>query len=453
MTSESSRGILDALFTTEAMAGVFSDHGRLQGMLDFEAALARAQAGLGIIPERAPAAIEPHCRAERYDPAALAAAAAAAGNPAIPLVRALTEQVAGDDPEAARYVHWGATSQDVMDTGLVLQIRHALVLLDADLRRLCNALAELAERHQATPMVGRTWLQQAVPITFGLKAAGWLGALERCRERLAELRPRVLSLQLGGAAGTLSAFGERGPELAAALAEGLELNLPELPWHTQRDRLAEMAAALGLLVGSLGKMARDISLLMQTEVGEAVEPAAPGRGGSTAMPQKHNPVGCAVALTAALRVPPLVSTMLAAMPQAHERGLGDWQAEWETLPEIFRLAAGALRHMREVVEGVQLRPDRMRANLEAAGGLVYAEAVAMALAPHLGRAQAHALVERACRQGLEQGRHLRETLAEDPQVQALLSAAELDRLFDPAQATGPAERLVARVLAARGPGR
>ena len=441
--------LLDALFTTERIRAIFSDQGRVQGMLDFEAALARAEARVGVIPAAAAEAIASRCRGEMFDIAVVAQGAALAGNPAIPLVRALTALVARDDTEAAGYVHWGATSQDAMDTGLALQLRDALDAMEADLSRLSAALARIAETHKHTLLAGRTWLQQAVPITFGLKAAGWLSAVERERERVREMRRRALVIQLGGAAGTLAALGDRGLDVAAALAEEVHLAPPDLPWHTQRDRVAEVATTLGLLVGTLGKMARDLALLAQTEVGEAREPDAPGRGGSSTMPQKRNPVAASVALAAAIRVPALVAVMLAAMAQEHERGLGGWQAEWETLPEICALAAGALEQMARTMEGLEVDAARMRANLDLSGGLILAEAAAMALARHVGRARAHALVERASRQAVEQGRQLREVLAEDAAVRAHLSSEELDRAFEPSNYLGVAAELVDRALAAR----
>jgi 3-carboxy-cis,cis-muconate cycloisomerase len=438
---------LDSLFTTPELAEVFSDRARLEGMLAFEAALARAQARLGTIPAAAAAPIATACRAaDRFDLAALAAETRAAGNTAIPLVKALTRLVAASDAEAARWVHYGATSQDAMDTGLVLQLRTAVERILGDLGRVRAAAARLAQAHAATPLAGRTWLQHALPTTFGLKAAGWVDAVARDLARLAAWRERGLTVQLGGAVGTLAAFGDAGVATAAALAEELELGVPDVPWHALRDRLAEAATVLGLAVGTLGKIAGDIALLMQTEVAEAFEPAAPGRGGSSAMPQKRNPVAAAAVLAAAARVPGLVATMLAAMVQEHERGLGGWHAEWDTLPEIFLLAGGAAAHVAEVLEGLELDPARMRQNLEATGGQIYAGALAIALAPHLGAATARERVEQACRRAAAEGRHLREVVAADAELRALLPDAELDRLFDPARAVGPAAALVQRVL-------
>jgi len=443
--------LTDALFTTNAMRAVLSDRSRVQRMLDFEAALARAEAAVGVIPASAAPVIAAQCKAEHYDIAALALATADAGNPAIPLVKALTSLVVGQDPEAARYVHWGATSQDAMDTGLVLQLREALGLVAADLARLSAALAALAGAHTRTLLAGRTWLQQATPVTLGLKAAGILSAIERHRARIGDLLPRMAVLQFGGATGTLASLGEQGPAVAAALAQDLGLTLPDIPWHTHRDRIAEVATTLGLVVGTLGKVARDVSLLMQTEVGEAFEPADAGRGGSSTLPHKRNPVSSAAVLAAATRVPALVSTMLAAMVQEHERGLGGWHAEWETLPEICALTAGALAHTIRSIEGLDVDAARMAANLEITRGMGQSEAVAMALAVHVGKQQAHELVERACRACNETRVTLLAMLDADAKVRAHLSTADLERLLDPRNYTGAADHFVDRVLSSYGP--
>lgn len=449
MSVQKSSQLLDPLFTTGRMHDIFSDRSRLQAMLDFEATLARAEASLGVIPSKAAGAIAAQCRAELFDAEALARATAAAGNLAIPLIKELTARVAQNDKEAAGFVHWGATSQDVIDTGLVLQLRAALDATEAEVGALADSLARLAETHKRTPLAGRTLLQQALPVTFGLKVAGWLSAIERHRARLREIRPRALALQFGGAAGTLAALENRGMDVAAALSKALNLALPELPWHTQRDRVAEVATMFGLLTGTLGKIGRDIALLMQTEVGEVFEPAGADRGGSTTMPHKRNPVGSVVAQAAAQRVPALVSTMLAAMVQEHERAAGGWHAEWETLPEICRLTAGALAHIREIVNGLEIDPARMRENLDATHGLIYAEAITMALAKHIGRAPAYQVIEKACRRAVDEKRPLREVVAQDPQVKPYLPATELDRLFDPSNYFGSAVQLVERVLAQR----
>jgi 3-carboxy-cis,cis-muconate cycloisomerase len=439
--------LFDAYFTALNMRDVFCDQGRVQAMLDFEAALARAEARIGLIPPSAVAPIEAACRAEQYDFVALGEAIATAGNSAIPLVKALGKQIARNDAEAERYVHLGATSQDVMDSGLVLQLRRALVLIESDLAQLGSILATQASRYIATPLAGRTWLQHATPVTLGMKIAGWLGAVTRSRQRLQELKPRLLVLQFGGASGTLAALGEQALPIARALAEELQLTLPEQPWHTQRDRLVEFGSVLGLIAGSLGKLGRDISLLMQTEAGEVFEPSAPGKGGSSTMPHKRNPVGAAVLIGAATRVPGLLSTLFSAMPQEHERSLGLWHAEWETLPEICCLVSGALQQALLVADGLEVDADRMARNLELTQGLVLAEAVSIVLAQRVGRDTAHHLLEQCCKRAVAQRRHLRAVLGDEPQVTAELSATELDHLLDPAHYLGQAHTWVERAVA------
>ena len=442
-----SNQLFDAYFTGKAMGAVFCDHGRVQAMLDFEAALARAQASTGLIPSSAVAPIEAACRAELYDFEALGLAIASAGNSAIPLVKMLGKQIASVSPEAERYVHLGATSQDVMDSGLVLQLRAALALIEQDLQQLGEVLAQQAQRYATTPLAGRTWLQQATPVTLGMKIAGWLGAVTRSRQRLQALKPRLLSLQFGGASGTLAALGEQALPVAHALAAELKLALPDQPWHTQRDRLVEFGAVLGLVAGSLGKMGRDISLLMQTEAAEVFEPSAPGKGGSSTMPHKRNPVGSAVLISAATRVPGLLSTLFSAMPQEHERSLGLWHAEWETLPEICCLVAGALAQALNIAQGLEVDAQRMAQNLDLTHGLVLAEAVSIELAQRVGRETAHHLLEQCCKRAVAEHRHLRAVLGDEPEITAQLSAAELDRLLDPAHYLGQATTWVERARA------
>ncbi|WP_354686399.1 3-carboxy-cis,cis-muconate cycloisomerase [Cupriavidus necator] len=449
----SSTRLTDPMFGSPAVLEIFSDAGTVQRMLAVEAALARAQAQCGVIPAAAAAVISEVCRdASVIDFDALAQSAVAAGNLAIPFVRQLTAAVAARDAEAARYVHWGATSQDIIDTALVLQLGDALRALDADLLRVGEACAALATAHRATAMVARTWLQHALPTTFGCKAAGWLDALRRDLGRLDAARAQARTLQFGGAAGTLASLGDAAPGVVAALAGELDLAAPVLPWHAHRDRMVEVATTLGMLTGTLGKMARDISLLMQTEVAEVAEPAGPGRGGSSTMPHKRNPVGCAAVLTAAVRVPPLVATMLSGMVQEHERALGGWQAEWDTLPQIVTLAAGALRQMGEVVAGLQVDAARMRANLDLTHGLILGEAAMLELGGRIGRLQAHHVVEHASRRAVEQGTRLRDalvaTLREDPAHAGLLDEAALDRLADPGNHAGQSTRFADAAVAA-----
>lgn len=429
------------MFGSPAVLEIFSDTGAVRGMLAVEAALARAESRCNVIPVSAATVISEVCTdVSVIDLDALAQAAVAAGNLAIPFVKQLTAAVAARDAEAARFVHWGATSQDIIDTALVLQLGEAMPHLQADLLALGNGCAALATSHRDTPMVGRTWLQHALPTTFGLKAAGWLDALRRDLRRVDAASVQVKVLQFGGAAGTLASLGQSAPAVARALANELKLDIPALPWHAHRDRLVEVATALGVLTGTLGKMARDISLLMQTEVAEVAEPTGPGRGGSSTMPHKRNPVGCAAVLTAAVRVPPLVATMLSGMVQEHERALGGWQAEWDTLPQIVTLAAGALRQMGQVVSGLQVDTARMRANLDMTHGLILGEAAMLQLGGRIGRLEAHHVVERASRLAVAQGTTLREalarTLGENPAHAGLLDEATLDRLADPANYAG-----------------
>ncbi len=447
MTQRPGNQLFDAYFTAHDMREVFCDQGRVQAMLDFEAALARAEARVGLIPSSAVAPIAAACEAGLYDFAALGEAIATAGNSAIPLVKALGKQIASSDAEAERYVHLGATSQDVMDSGLVLQLRQALALIEDQLAQLADSLAAQAQRFATTPLAGRTWLQHATPVTLGMKIAGWLGAVTRSRQRLQELKPRLLVLQFGGASGTLAALGAQALPIAEALAEELQLTLPEQPWHTQRDRIVEFGAVLGLIAGSLGKFGRDISLLMQTEAAEVFEPAAPGKGGSSTMPHKRNPVGAAVLIGAATRVPGLVSTLFSAMPQEHERSLGLWHAEWETLPEICCLVSGSLQQARLLADGLEVDVARMARNLELTQGLVLAEAVSIVLAQRVGRDTAHHLLEQCCKRAVAEQRHLRAVLADEPQVTAELSGAELDDLLNPAHYLGQAQVWVERAVA------
>jgi 3-carboxy-cis,cis-muconate cycloisomerase len=436
------------LFASAPMRAILADAARLQRMLDVEAALARAEAAVGVIPHEAVAPVVAACRAERFDLASLAEAAVTAGNVAIPLVKALTAEVKKSDPEAARYVHWGATSQDIIDTAQVLELAAVIDALVADLDRAVRGFAVLAERHRATAVAGRTWLQHALPIPFGLKLAGYAAALARSRTRLSRLRAENLMLQFGGAAGTLAALGTAGLKVAERLAAELKLPLPDAPWHGHRDRLAEIAAALAILTGSCGKIARDVTLLMQTDVAEAFEPAALGRGGSSTMPQKRNPVAAPIALAAAAMAPNLAATILAAQVGEHERSAGAWHAEWPTFPALALVTSGALRAAAEIAEGLEVDAVRMRANLEATGGQVMAEAVMIALGGKLGRLEAHHVVEEACRKASAEHRHLEEVLSEDARVTAHLSQEEIERLFDPLAYQGVAQAFIDRLIAA-----
>ena len=438
--------LFDDLFSYDALEQVLSEHAQLHAMLRFEAALSIAEARAAVIPEKAANAIARQCQTISLDPKAISKQAALSGNLAIPLVKALTESVSQQDKDAARFVHWGATSQDAIDTAFLLQAREILSLIDSDLARLADSLALLAEHHIDTPCVARTWMQQALPTTFGVIVAGWLDGIHRHRTRIRELRPRLLVLQFGGAVGTLAALRDKGPTVAKHLAAELQLSLPTIPWHTHRDRIAELATFLGLLTGTLGKIARDISLRTQTEIAELSEPVTEGRGGSSTMPHKRNPVTCAVVLAAATRAPGLVSAVLAAMPQEYERGLGAWQAEWETLPDLLRISAGALHHLAEMLPGLEVNPERMRQNIENSKGLIFAEAVSMALADRMGKMPAHLIMEAASKQALAGNRHLKDVLLSEPKLRGHLTAADLESLFDPRNYLGSAAEFLRNVV-------
>ncbi|WP_043343539.1 3-carboxy-cis,cis-muconate cycloisomerase [Belnapia moabensis] len=435
--------VFGALYGTEAMRACMGEMALLQHMLDVEAALARAQARLGIVPAEAAAAITAAARAERLDLAALAAATRNTGYPVVGLVRQLS-RLAG--PEAGRWTHWGATTQDIMDTGVVLQMRAGLDLIRAELLAVNAGLAALAARHRGTVMAGRTHLQHALPVTFGYKVAVWLSPLITMVERLDQLRPRLERLQFGGAAGTLASLGAQGLAVQEELAQELGLALPDIPWHVARDGIAEAVSFLGLLCGALSKMATDVILLMQTEVAEVAEPHQEGRGGSSTMPQKRNPISCEYIIAQSRGVHALVPQMQAAMAQDQERGTGPWQAEPLAIGQAFLLAHGALAQARVLAEGLTVDAARMRRNLESTGGLIVAEAVMMGLAPVLGREAAHHAVNHACDVALAQRIPLAEALMAEAEVKGRLPAAEIARLTDPSGYLGSAEAFIDRVL-------
>jgi len=439
--------LLAPMLSSAAMRAVCDDAACLQNMLNFEAALARAEAATGVIPQSAAGPIAAACRAESFDLAALADASTRSGNLAIPLVKALTSNVAQQNADAARYVHWGATSQDVIDTATMLTLRAAIEILLGDIDRAVAGFAKLARQHRDTAVVARTWLQHALPMPFGLKLAEYAAALHRSRKRLRRLRTEALALQFGGAAGTLAALGDKGLQVAERLAQELRLPLPDAPWHTHRDRIAEAASVFAIIAGTCGKIARDVSLMMQTDVGEAFEPSGEGRGSSSTMPHKRNPVAAASALGAATMAPNLAATILAAQVQDHERSAGPWHAEWPTLPTLLLVTSGALAAIVDIAEGLEVDAARMRANLDATGGLIMAEAVTMALAKTIGKSDAHHLIEAASKKAVADKKHLREVLISDPQIVAQLSADKITELFEPMAYQGASQALIDRLLA------
>jgi len=429
--------LIDTLGTTDALSAVFSDASLLQLLLDVEAALAQVQGRLGLIPASAADAIRAAATAEDFDAVAIAREARKSGTPVISIVQALSARVRMHDADAARFVHFGATSQDISDTAFVLCLARAHEIVHADGARLAAALRGRSDEHAGTLMLGRTLLQPAPPITFGLKLAGWYAAVERGRARLAEASARVSVLQFGGAVGTLASLGSRGPEVAQALAAELSLSCPPAPWHTHRDRLAELVCACGVYTASIGKIARDVSLLMQFEVAEAAEPG----GGSSTMPHKRNPSGCAIALAAASRLPGLVSTFLSAMIQEHERGLGGLHAEWPVVVDAVQATGAAVTAMAGAIEVLSVDGARMRANIEATRGFVFAERALMRLGPALGRERAHELIGQAVKTAVLDRGTLAEALGAMTEVTTVMSARELASLDAPEEYIGAAETM------------
>jgi 3-carboxy-cis,cis-muconate cycloisomerase len=422
-----------------------SDRAFVQAMLDVELALSWALVHCGLAPEEAASELAPACDATRFDLDALAQSAAETGTPVPGVLSALRERV-GDT--AAAHLHRGATSQDIVDTAVMLLARRALGPLIDELARAADACAAVAERHRETLIVGRTLLQHALPLTFGLKAAQWLSGLDGARGELVEVRERVLAVQLGGAVGTLAALGDHGLDVAADVASQLGLAEPDLPWHTIRLRPARLASALGAALGVMAKIARDVVLLAQTEVGEAVEGGGEGRGGSSTMPHKRNPVGAVSVLASAQRGPGLVATVLSSMAQEHERAAGAWQSEWGTLTELLSLTAAAAAALSEVLAGLDVDVQRMRANLDTIGELVMTESIATALGARFGRSAAQQLVQDAATRAVAEGKALREVLLENPDVEGALGPDGIDRALDPGCYLGVARALIDRALAA-----
>ena len=435
--------VLGALYGTDAMRAAMGERAFLARMLDVEVALAIAQSRLGIVPPEAAQAISEAADVDKLDLAELARATANTGYPVVGLVRQLSA-LAG--PDAGKWTHWGATTQDIMDTAVVLQMRQGLALIRMDLVQLNTALASLAMRHRDTVMAGRTHLQHALPVTFGYKVAVWLSPLITMIERLDQMRPRVERLQFGGAAGTLASLGTQGLDVQREMAAELGLAIPDIPWHVARDGFCEAINFLGLLAGALSKIATDVMLLMQTEVAEVAEAHQHGRGGSSTMPQKRNPISCEYVLAQARGVHALVPQMLAAMAQDLERGTGPWQAEALAIGQAFNLTHGALTCARAIADGLVVDPTRMLANLASTGGLIAGEQVMMGLAPILGRGEAHHIVNHACDIALTHKIPLAEALLHDPQITARLQPHEIHALCDPRNYLGAATAFVDRVL-------
>jgi 3-carboxy-cis,cis-muconate cycloisomerase len=436
---------LGSLFSTPEMKNVFSDSSTLARYTETEVALALAEGKLGLIPTDAAKTIAERAPKIAWDMDRLERETHNVGYPILPLVHQLAEGL-GD---AGKFLHWGATTQDIMDTALVLQIRAGLDLVEADLRGVAAQLRRLSAEYRDTPMAGRTHLQHALPVTFGLKTAIWLGMVERNLERLQQLRPRVLVGQFAGAGGTLASLGTRGLDVQVAMMAELKLGVPETTWHTARDGLAETAQWLGLVTTSLAKMALDVSLMMANEFGEVFEPFVQGRGASSTMPQKRNPISCEVMIGAAKTVRHLAGLALDGAVQDFERATGPWQAEWVALPEAFLHTAGAVSQALFMLTGLEVDTQRMRQNLDSTGGLIVAEAVMMGLAPALGRNEAHDVVYAACRIALEQKRTLADVLKANDDVTRLVSLTQIDAMCEPTNYLGCAAQMVDKALAAK----
>jgi 3-carboxy-cis,cis-muconate cycloisomerase len=432
--------VFDAIFAPQSLLDELGDRAWLQAMLDSERALAQAEAAVAVIPATSAEAIAAACRADLFDSDRIAHQGRGSGNPAEPLVRALRSAVGG---EAADYVHYGATSQDIVDTAAMLVSRRALELVLGDVARVTAACAALAESHRATPMVARTLLQQALPTMFGSKAATWLVGVLEAQRLTVDARNR-LAVQLGGAAGTLAALGEHGPEVMRRMASDLGLEEPVLPWHTSRVRVAALGSALATLAGALGKIALDVVLMAQTEVGELSEPAGEGRGGSSTLAHKRNPVGSVLTLACARKAHASATLLTGSLVQEHERAAGAWQAEWDGIAGALASAGGAASHMAEVLDGLVVHPERMRVNLEATRGLIMSERLVFALAERLGHDDAHTLVRVAATRAGERGTALRDELAADGRMP--LSATELDAAFVPETYVGAADVFIDRAL-------
>jgi 3-carboxy-cis,cis-muconate cycloisomerase len=433
--------LIDCLATTDALADIFSDASMLRAMLDFEAALARVEAQAGIIPPRAADIIAQAARTDDFDPLAIARAARQSATPSIPLVEALTRRVSTIDESSAAFVHWGATSQDVADSAMLVLLKRAHGVLKEDHVRLVQALRSLSDKHASTVMLGRTLLQPATPITFGLKAAGWYAAAERSWTSLHGAFDSAAVIQFGGASGTLAALGQDGPSVGRALAHELGL-APAAPWHTHRDRLANVVASSSLYTAALAKIARDVALMMQAEVGEAAESG----GGSSTMTHKRNPSGCAVTLAAGVRMPGVVSALFAGMIQEHERSVGGWQAEWPLVADAVQTTGAALASIAQVIETLEVYPERMRANIDATNGIIFAERASILLRPSLGRATAQRLVEEAVKRSRTSGATLAEALKQSPEVARVLSPGQLEELMRPEAYLGAAEMIRKELL-------
>ncbi|MDI9869742.1 3-carboxy-cis,cis-muconate cycloisomerase [Flectobacillus roseus] len=435
--------LFQTLFYDKRISELYTAEKSIRYLLDFEAHLAKSQAECTFIPSQFAEVIAHCCKVEKIDISQLKAQVGLGGNIAIPLVKQLTSVVKAESADASKFVHFGATSQDVIDTAMMLQCKDAIHLMLPLLTQSIEQLRVLALAHQDTFLIGRSFMQQARPISFDYKVAIWIDSLQRAKQRLESLK---YYLQLGGAVGTLASMPHKGLAIAQRMATNMGLEYHPISWHTQRDFVVEIATTLGMLSGSLGKIAKDISLLMQTEIAEVFEPAGKGKGGSSTMPHKRNPVSSIAILANAQRVPNLIATLLSAQVQDHERATGAWHSEWETLAQVVQLTAGSVRQMSMLTNGLEVNPDKMLANLEITQGLIYAENLSFALAETIGKSEAHEMVEELCKEATAQGKHLKELALENAKIRSFLSEAHIQELFSPQNSIGFAHEMAAHFI-------
>jgi 3-carboxy-cis,cis-muconate cycloisomerase len=435
----------NSMFSTSAMRAIFSDPSIFEAWLKTEIALAKTQEQAGVIPKGVAERLQQAASIEKLDLTVMKAEFEKIGFPILPFIKQVTKLC---DPETARWVHYGATTQDILDTGTVLQMRDGLALIEQDINGIITALATLAKKHRNTVMAGRTFQQLAAPITFGYKAAVWLDEMLRHQQRLQEIKPRLLVGQCAGAVGTFATLGDKGLEVQRLMMEELGLGVPDITWHTSRDRWSELVSFFAMLAASFAKIATEIATLMRSEIGELSEPFETGRGASTTLPQKRNPISCEPIIANAHRLRELASSQMVAMIQEHERGaLGQMHIEWMVIPESFILLSGVLKHSRFLLENLWVDEENMRKNLDLQGGLIMSEAVMMGLAPKVGKSKAHHLVYAAAGKAMDTGCTLRKALLEDSEINKLLTVEEIDRLLDPANYVGSAGEMVDKVLA------
>ena len=431
------------MFGTPEMREIFSDDARLQGWIDTEIALAKAQVQLGIIPKGVDLVLQKAAKISNLDKVAMKEHFDKVGFPILPFVKQLNKAC---DPETARWVHYGATTQDILDTGMVLQMKQGIKIIETELQAIITATASLTKKHAKTVMAGRTFQQLAAPVTFGYKSGVWLDEMLRHRERIQELKKRLFVGQCSGAVGTFATLGDRGVEVQKLMMKELDLQVPAISWHTARDSWSELVNTFALMSATFAKIANEVAILMRSEIGELSEPFEIGRGASTTLPQKRNPISCEPIIAIAPRMRELASSQLSAMIQEHERGVGQMNIEWMVIPESFIYMSGSLKHTRFILENLWVGEEQMRKNLDLGGGLLMSESVMMGLAPKVGKSKAHHLVYNAASIAFENKQTLKEALLADKEITEVLTENEIDNLINPISYTGCVEEMIEQVL-------